>query len=196
MKKNRSGIIALLLIVLVSGFLLMNSHDANIDMHKMSDGSAMDDKDMQDQHMNMTVSSEREFIAGMIPHHQEAIDTAGEVIERGGSTAEIKSLAEGIIIAQVEEIERMKLWYEDWYGVTYEDKSDYMPMMRDLSQLSGPELDKVFLEDMIVHHKGAIVMAESVMLHIEHDEIDKLAKEIIKTQSEEIELMERILDEI
>ena len=59
-------------------------------------------------HGGMMVASEREFIMGMIPHHEEAIFTAKQVIELGGSTQEIKSLAENIVKVQ-EAIRKIKI---------------------------------------------------------------------------------------
>ncbi len=145
-------------------------------------------------HGTMMVESEREFLVGMIPHHQEAVDTAKEVIERGGSTPEIKTLAENIIIAQETEIAAMKQWYMDWYGEVYEEKpEDYKPMMRELAELAGAELDAVFLQDMIMHHMGAIMMAKSVQPYIEHPEITDLTAAIMTTQAIEIELMQKLL---
>jgi len=142
------------------------------------------------------VSSEREFIEGMIPHHQEAVDTAKEVIDRGGSTPEIRQLVEDIVVAQEAEIAAMKQWYEDWYGEPYTDNGDYMPMMRELEDLSGAELDRVFLEDMIGHHMGAIMMARSVQPYIEHDEIAELTQAIVSTQSAEIAQMRQMLQSL
>ena len=90
---------------------MMMSDDSNQDMDDMPMGGMMGM-----DHSAMMVSSEREFLTGMIPHHQEAVDTAIEVVERGGSTPEIKALAENIIIAQELEIAEMKQWHLDWYG--------------------------------------------------------------------------------
>ncbi len=143
--------------------------------------------------MNMMVQSEREFLQAMIPHHEEAISTAKEVVERGGSTAEIKTLAENIIKAQEKEVLDMKTWYKNWYGTDYVADGKYKPMMRTLSNLSGAELDKVFLSDMIMHHMGAIMMAQSVSSHIEHQEMTTLAQNIKTTQSDEITQMQNIL---
>jgi uncharacterized protein (DUF305 family) len=167
------------------------------DWHQMSDGTMMGGKggSMHGMdHSMMVVKSEREFLEGMIPHHQEAVDTAKEVIARGGSTPEIKKLAEDIVVAQEKEIAMMKDWYQAWYGEAYVgDPKDYKPMMRDLSKLSGAALDKVFLEDMIMHHMGAVMMAQSVQSHIEHSEMSELTKAIIKTQTEEIQSMRVML---
>jgi len=143
--------------------------------------------------MHMTVESEREFLEEMIPHHQEAVDTAKEVIARGGSTPEIKALVEGIVTAQETEIASMKQWYEAWYGEAYKNNDTYQPMMRDLSTLNGAELDKTFLQDMIMHHMGAIMMARNVEAVAEHDEVKALVEAIIRTQSEEIQTMRAML---
>lgn len=169
-------------------------------MHRMPDGTLMGNADtgmggmsQMDHMMAMMVSSEREFIEGMIPHHQEAVDTAKEVIERGGTTPEIKQLVEDIVVAQEAEIAEMKQWYQDWYGEPYTDNGEYMPMMRELENLSGAELDRVFLEDMIGHHMGAIMMARSVQPYIEHEEIAELTQAIVSTQSAEIAQMRQML---
>ncbi len=151
--------------------------------------------DTMDHSMVMVVS-ERDFVSGMIPHHQEAVDTATEVLARGGSTAEVIALAENIVIAQEREIAMLKQWHEDWYGEAYVEDSSYQSMMRDLSQLSGADLDTRFLEDMIPHHVGAIMMAQSVRPYIEHQEITDMADAIIQTQAAEIELMNELLTRI
>ncbi|MFN3188183.1 MAG: DUF305 domain-containing protein [Candidatus Paceibacteria bacterium] len=163
-------------------------------MHRMPDGSLMgNDHGHMDHMMNMLVSSEREFIEGMIPHHQEAIDTAREVIARGGTTPEIRRLVEDIVVAQEKEIADMKTWYESWYGVPYSDDGQYMDMMRPLGDLSGADLDRVFLEDMIMHHMGAIMMAGSVEPYIEHAELSSLIEDIKSSQSAEIAQMQLML---
>ncbi len=176
--------------------------DVPVGMHRMPDGSLMGNAPANNDmgmmggmdHSMMMVKSEREFLKGMIPHHQEAVDTAKQVIARGGSTPEIKKLAEDIIVAQEKEIAMMKEWYQAWYGEAYvADPKDYKPMMRDLSTLRGAALDKVFLEDMVMHHMGAIMMAQSVQPYIENQEITDLTKAIMETQAAEIELMRQML---
>lgn len=170
----------------------MGAHRMHGGMMSGSDDTARGMGQM-DHMMAMMVSSEREFIEGMIPHHQEAIDTAKEVIERGGTTPEVKQLVEAIVVAQEAEIADMKLWYEAWYGEPYADTSDYMPMMRELADLSGAELDRVFLEDMIMHHMGAIMMARSVQPYVEHEEMATLTQNIVSSQSAEIAEMRQLL---
>lgn len=63
-------------------------------------------------------------------------------------------------------------------------------MMAELTGKSGTEFDKVFLKQMIVHHRGAIDMAEAALKYAYRDEIKYVSKEIIETQTQEIDRME------
>lgn len=165
--------------------------------HQMPDGSMMHGAETSMGHMMASmVTSERSFIEGMIPHHQEAVDTAREVIDRGATTPEVKKLVENIVAAQEKEIADMKAWNESWYGEPYVDTGKYEPMMRELKDLSGESLDRAFLEDMIMHHMGAMMMAQSVQSYVEHEEIEALARSIIDTQSTEIAEMRKMLQEL
>lgn len=164
-----------------------------VGMHHMSNGSLMGN--MEAGHM-MLVTSEEDFISKMIPHHQEAVDTAKEVLERGATTKEIRELAENIITAQEAEIVAMKSWYLEWYGKQYENDGGYVPMMRDLKNLSGTNIDRIFLEDMIMHHMGAIMMARGVEPYVKHQQLSELTKAIVSSQSAEITQMRLILQEL
>lgn len=55
---------------------------------------------------------------------------------------------------------------------------------------TGDELDKAFLSEMIVHHQGAVDMAEMVSSS-KHPELVKLGQDIIIAQKREIEMMKQ-----
>ena len=52
-------------------------------------------------------NADRDFVAGMIPHHEGAIEMA-RIVLRHGSDPEVKRLAEGIIAPQQAEITQMR----------------------------------------------------------------------------------------
>jgi len=70
---------------------------------------AANEKMHQDMMITFTGDADRDFVAGMIPHHQGAIDMA-EIVLEYGKDPEIRRLAEEIIVAQQQEIALMKSW--------------------------------------------------------------------------------------
>jgi uncharacterized protein (DUF305 family) len=63
-------------------------------------------------------------------------------------------------------------------------------MNASLEGKNGDAFDKAFIDEMIVHHQGAIDMAELAITNAKHQEIKDLAKEIISAQTKEIEQMQ------
>ena len=98
-----------------------------------------------------TIDSEQSFILQMIPHHQEAVDSASIVLANS-SNMEMRNLAQAIIDAQTKEIGMMQQWLNSWYPDN-QLVSSYQPMMPNLETLSGSDLDRAFLEGMIGHHE-------------------------------------------
>ena len=87
----------------------------------------------------------------------------------------------------------MKAMFKDWYRADYLSERNYKPMMRDVRSLSGVELDKAFLTDMIKHHEMAIMMSQSVNLHLVHNELKTLTANIKTSQKAEIETIQTLL---
>ncbi|MEA5516228.1 DUF305 domain-containing protein [Nodularia sp. UHCC 0506] len=146
------------------------------------------------------------FIDGMIVHHQGAVVMAKDVQEKS-QRPEMKKLADDIIKAQNQEIAQMQQWRTAWYPnagdkvmayhgemghmmeMTPEQKQTMM-MSMDLGAADA-EFDLRFINGMIPHHEGALVMAQDALQKSQRPEIKKLAEEIIKAQETEINQMKQ-----
>lgn len=74
------------------------------------------------------------------------------------------------------------------------DDDDMMGMsMNDMGAMlqgkTGDAFDQAFIEGMIPHHQGAIDMAREALRSAKHDEIKRMARDIISAQQSEIDMM-------
>lgn len=148
------------------------------------------------------------FAQMMIPHHEQALDMA-KLADGRASDAEVKDLATQIEKAQDPEIKTMKGWLESWKqpttaesmpGMDHGGHSDDGMMsdadMDELKGMKGTEFDKAFAEMMIEHHNGAITMAEDEQKNGKNAGAKKMAGDIVKGQSAEVEQFQKILDRL
>lgn len=145
------------------------------------------------------------FAQMMIPHHEQAVEMS-TLAETRASSPEIKELAAEIKAAQQPEIDQMTAWLEEW-GMPVMSGMDAMgehgghgmsgmltdDQLAELEAASGPEFDRLFAEFMILHHEGAIDMAEDVA-DSKDPRVAALAAAIITTQAEEIAQLQAFLD--
>ena len=65
--------------------------------------------------------------------------------------------------------------------------ADMMQSMNaELQGKTGDAFDQAFLSEMIIHHEGAVEMAQLALTNAKHQEIKDLAKAIIAAQNKEI----------
>ena len=62
-------------------------------------------------------------------------------------------------------------------------------MTSSLKNKTGDDFDKAFLDEMVVHHQGAIDMANLVLTTSKRPELLELARNIITAQTQEITMM-------
>ncbi len=144
--------------------------------------------------MSMTVDSEEAFITSMIPHHQEAVESARAVLETT-TRPEVRALAQNVIATQTEEIATLEGWRDQWYADAA--AAAYEPMMAGPEGLNPGEADRAFLEGMVEHHQGAIMMAQSYLdANFEKQAgIVQTAEAIVTVQDGEVERMQSWLNE-
>ncbi len=146
------------------------------------------------------------FIDAMSMHHQGAVIMAKEALEKS-QRPEIKQLANNIIQAQNKELNQMKQWRKAWYPKASLQPVAYggankpvMPMSAKqhgsmmMSENLGAADDKFdlrFLNAMIPHHEGALVMAKDASSKSTRPEIKQLNQSIITSQQAEIKQMQQ-----
>ncbi len=135
-------------------------------------------------------ADEASFLAHMIPHHQEAIDSAEALLEVTERPA-LQSLLRDIITSQTAEIELMTQWLARWHPDA-PATVPYTPMMRDLADAPVAEQERAFLEDMLMHHMMAVRDARMLLAQglAEHEEVADLARSIVNEQTREMSLMQ------
>ncbi len=145
-------------------------------------------------------NAEIDFLKNMIPHHQGAILSAQALLQMS-KDARVRKIAQEIITTQKEEIamfekilknlqEKKTQGYEEFAKKAKED----MTMMMEKMQIqSTGDVDKDFMIAMIPHHQGAIVAAKQILAMTKHQEIKKIAQEIITTQQKEVQEFQELL---
>jgi uncharacterized protein (DUF305 family) len=135
---------------------------------------------------DMPVTDEFGYLTMMIPHHEEAIESA-RALQAGTDRPEMRAFAQSIIDTQTREVNQMRAWLAAWYPGR-DTTVDYAPMMRDLTGLRGDALDQAFLQDMIPHHMAAVMMSQQLLTRnlAVHPELEPFARNIRDTQRAEI----------
>lgn len=145
------------------------------------------------------------FAQGMIPHHREAIAMADMALAPEAQAGpEVQALATQIKGAQDPEIAQMTTLLESWgqpldmpgmegmddmEGMEGMDGMMSAEEMDALAALSGAEFDAAWAAAMIVHHEGAVSMAQTVKASGSNAEVLALADAIIAGQQAEIDQM-------
>jgi len=141
------------------------------------------------------------FAQMMIPHHAQAVEMSGIILAKPGMPAEVTELATRIKAAQAPEIEQMTGWLKGWNVPTMmSDHSGHgMTGMVDdagidkLKSATGTEAARLFLEQMIGHHEGAIDMAQQEISAGKFPDAVKLGHDIVDAQQAEITQMKQLL---
>lgn len=141
-----------------------------------------------------------EFNQMMIAHHQQALDMAA-LIDGRTDNPDILQLGTTIEETQAPEMEAMQARLDEWgvsddHGHGGHEEMDGMldeEQMTALSDASGTDFDRLFLEGMIEHHEGAIEMAQDELDNGVDDQSRQIAEDVITAQEAEITEMNEML---
>jgi uncharacterized protein (DUF305 family) len=141
-----------------------------------------------------------DFMQGMIPHHQGAIDMARVVLQYG-KDPEVKTFAENVVKAQEGEITFMNAWLAKTDKTALPSSAEaalgnsnaMAAMMKDMMVPYSGDADVDFIKGMIPHHQGAIDAAKVALQFAKDPEVLKLAQDIATAQESEITFMKEWL---
>lgn len=162
------------------------------------------------------------FAQDMSVHHQQAIEMSFLMREKTDNQ-EIRGFAFDIINTQANQRGMMLGWLEMWgkplsttaqpMSWMMEDMSAmdhsqmttgftpgaYMPgmatseEMRTFAEATGAEAEQLFLELMIRHHQGGVMMADGVIKRSDNETVTRLAQTMVNGQQAEIDYMNELL---
>jgi uncharacterized protein (DUF305 family) len=150
------------------------------------------------------------FMQGMISHHAQALEMTALIPSRSASE-DLSKLGHRIEVSQADEIEMMQEWLRvrgqhvtdihahHAHGATLMPGMLTKEEMDRLAQARGALFDRLFLELMIKHHRGALVMVEDLLSHpggAQDSDIFTFTTNITADQSMEIDRMNAMLAQL
>jgi uncharacterized protein (DUF305 family) len=141
------------------------------------------------------------FMQGMIGHHLQAIDMVA-LINKNSGNEDLKKLGLRIQVSQDDEIKMMQDWLKargaEVPGPHAHHTGPMMPGMlspEEMSRLAaakGVEFDRLFLNGMIKHHNGALLMVDELFATpgaAQDSDIYAFASDVIADQRMEMDRM-------
>lgn len=147
------------------------------------------------------------FMQGMIGHHAQAIEMVELLRTRTGSE-DMKKLGQRIELSQADEIKMMQDWLTSRAQALPDPHAHHAPgatlmpgmltaeEMARLAAAKSAEFDRLFLEFMIKHHDGALIMVKELFSTPgagQDSEIFAFASDVDADQRMEIERMAAML---
>ena len=161
------------------------------------------------QHVPQATAADITFMQGMIHHHAQALDMT-ELLNERSQDPDMKKLGLRIHVSQTDEIKMMQHWLEARGQDAPGRHAHHMPgatlmpgmltndEMTRLAGAKGPDFDRLFLEGMIKHHGGALVMVKELFSTPgagQQSEIFAFASDVEADQQMEIDRMSAMLKE-
>jgi uncharacterized protein (DUF305 family) len=112
------------------------------------------------------------FMQGMIGHHAQALEMV-DLLDKQSNSEDMKKLGLRIRLSQIDEIKMMREWLAARGQQIPDEHAHHTGMlmpgmltpeeMAKLAAAKGTAFDRLFLEGMIKHHGGALIMVEDLL---------------------------------
>jgi uncharacterized protein (DUF305 family) len=150
------------------------------------------------------------FMQGMIAHHAQAVEMTA-LLKTRTTSPQMRKLAERIDVSQSDEMKMMREWLESHGAAVPDEHAHHAPGaplmpgmlsaqdMERLSAASAVAFDRLFLEYMIKHHEGALVMVRELFATpgaAQDADIYAFASDVNADQRMEIARMSAMLKEL
>src|SRR5690606_31701456 len=159
-------------------------------------------------------SPEAGFARDMSLHHGQAVEM-GMIAAAQATLPEVRALAEDIALTQQGQIGMTQQWLREWallptgsepimawMGEQHAVTEGRMPGMASQEEMAalraaeGLEVDRLFVELMIIHHVGGIHMVDAILEVTEHPEVRFLAEAMKLGQEKELTVLRDIQERI
>ncbi len=149
------------------------------------------------------------FMQGMISHHAQALEMT-ELLDTRTASDLMRQMALRIELSQEDEIEMMQDWLRQRAQTVTAIDAHHAPgaqrmpgmltdeEMASLAEAEGNAFDRLFLELMIKHHRGAITMVENLLGQrgaAQDSQIFAFTTDVTSDQTAEIDRMDAMLAE-
>ena len=150
------------------------------------------------------------FMQGMISHHAQALEMTA-LLDTNTASDAMRATARRIELSQDDEIEMMQEWLrergQEATAVDAHHAEGFQPMpgmltaeeMASLADAEGAAFDRLFLELMIKHHRGAVTMVENLLRQpgaAQDSVLFGFTSDITADQTAEIDRMDAMMAEL
>jgi uncharacterized protein (DUF305 family) len=149
-------------------------------------------------------SVEAGFARDMATHHEQAAEMSF-IIRDASRDERLRALAYDIIVTQSAQRGMFMGWLHQWglpqasdgARMAWMDMAGHAmahgPMMPGMA--SGRDAEVLFLQLMIRHHEGGVLMAKALLSQSKREDVSAIVRGIDASQAAEIDLMTGMLDE-
>jgi uncharacterized protein (DUF305 family) len=134
------------------------------------------------------------FVATMVPHHRLGLELLA-IAEPRVDDVRVRRLVFQMSSYHHDELHHLEHHLVRWGLAEAEDYPGHLPpkVLAELAGLQGPDHDRAWLEAMIEHHEGALVIAQRQLDQGRDADLREVAAGVLAVQQAEIDAMTVLL---